>query len=332
MKSWKRAAVRSLIVTLTLLAIACGITSLTGPAAVTIGQNATYDYVWSFLGITDPPTATNAQAELTVYVPAGWTVVSATYDGTVNSSPVSGTAATIAQPACVAAPPAGYQAFSFAAGTFPTAVQGDIGTFHITYTVGGVAGPFTLEGRGSATATSPSLNGVCGDTATLPVTVGVGAAPGVSKAFAPASVPQDTPSTLTFTLTNSNAFAATGAAFTDTYPSGLVNAMSPAAGTTCGGTVTATAGASSVSLSGGSIPASSSCTVSVAVSSSTAGSYGNTLAAGGLTTSNTPPSASAATATLNVVAAAATVPTLDPAMLALLAMALAGVAFFAMRR
>jgi len=73
-------------------------------------------------------------------------------------------------------------------------------------------------------------------------------------------------------------------------------------------------------------------TGSVAVSSSTAGSYGNKLAAGGLTTSNTPPSASAATATLNVVAAASTVPALDARMLALLAIALAGAAFFAMRR
>jgi hypothetical protein len=70
--------------------------------------------------------------------------------------------------------------------------------------------------------------------------------------------------------------------------------------------------------------------VSVDVTSSTAGAYDNTLPAGGLTTSNTPSNASAATATLNV--GASSIPTLDAAMLALLAAALAAVAFIAMRR
>ena len=41
-------------------------------------------------------------------------------------------------------------------------------------------------------------------------------------------------SVLTITLTNPNATAITGAAFTDTYPAGLVNAAAASGATTCG--------------------------------------------------------------------------------------------------
>src|SRR5882762_989006 len=101
MKRWRRAGVRSLPVVIAVLLIACGVDTITGPATVTVGQNATYDYAWSYKDVTDPATSTNASAEVTVFVPAGWTVVSATYNGSVNGSPVSGTATPMAPPACV---------------------------------------------------------------------------------------------------------------------------------------------------------------------------------------------------------------------------------------
>ena len=108
--------------------------------------------------------------------------------------------------------------------------------------------------------------------------------PTISKAFSAAAVPPDVNSTLTITLSNSYANPQRNAAFTDTYPTNVVNAPTPGASTTCGGTVTAAAGGGSVALAGGTIPANGSCTVTVSVRSATVGNYDNSIPAGGLTT------------------------------------------------
>ena len=110
--------------------------------------------------------------------------------------------------------------------------------------------------------------------------------PTISKVFSPTTVAPGVSSVLTITLSNPNALALTAAAFTDAYPGGLINASVPGGTTTCGsGTVTAAASGSSVALSGGTIPANSTCTVTVNVTSNTAGTYTNTIAAGALTSS-----------------------------------------------
>ncbi len=89
-----------------------------------------------------------------------------------------------------------------------------------------------------------------------------------------------TSASLTITLSNANAVALTAAAFTDTYPAGLVNTASASGATTCaGGTVTAANNASSVALSGGTIPASGSCSVTVNVTSAATGTYPNSIGA-----------------------------------------------------
>jgi len=108
--------------------------------------------------------------------------------------------------------------------------------------------------------------------------------PTISKAFTPSTVGVNSNSTLTITLSNSYANSQRGAAFTDTYPAGLVNAPTPGATTTCGGTLTATAGEGSVALSNGTIPANSSCTVTVNVRSAATGTYNNSIAVGELST------------------------------------------------
>jgi uncharacterized repeat protein (TIGR01451 family) len=122
--------------------------------------------------------------------------------------------------------------------------------------------------------------------ATLTVTPPAPAAPTLGKAFSPATINAGGVSTLTITLSNASASAATGAAFTDTLPTGVVIATTPTASTTCGGTLTATAGTSTVTLTGGTIPANSSCTVTVNVTAPLGGSYFNSLTAGALQTSN----------------------------------------------
>ncbi len=141
-----------------------------------------------------------------------------------------------------------------------------------------------------------SMGNAFQDLASVPV-----ALPTVAMAFAPASVGQTGASVLTFTLTNPAAVQQRGAAFSDAYPAGLVNTAAPAGATTCaGGTVTAAANGTSVTLAGGTIPAGGSCTVTVNVTSATAGSYADPLAAGAVTTV-IGANVAAATATLTVI-------------------------------
>lgn len=95
--------------------------------------------------------------------------------------------------------------------------------------------------------------------------------PTIAKAFAPAAVAVNNDSTLTFTLTNPNTTALTGAAFTDALPAGVQVAPGPVISNTCGGTWFPPVGSTTLNFSGGTIPASGSCTVSVNVRVTSAG-------------------------------------------------------------
>ena len=153
---------------------------------------------------------------------------------------------------------------------------------------------------------------------------------GVTKAFSPAAILPGGVSTLTLTLFNANPTGATVTSpLVDTLPSGVVIAASPTASTTCGGGVSAIAGASSVTLAAGNTIPAGSCFLVVNVTSSTLGTYTNTLPAGALQTSNgnsTVPS----TAILTV-AAITPVPTLTQWATIVLAALLCLCGFVAMR-
>ncbi len=110
------------------------------------------------------------------------------------------------------------------------------------------------------------------------------AAPSVTKAFSPATIPESGTSQLTLTLSNGNGVALTGATITDVLPNGLSIANPANVTTTCGGTASATPGGITLSLSGGTIPATGSCTLSANVMASVAGSYTNILPARVLST------------------------------------------------
>ncbi|MDQ3773221.1 MAG: hypothetical protein M3461_02000 [Pseudomonadota bacterium] len=109
-------------------------------------------------------------------------------------------------------------------------------------------------------------------------------------------------------MTNPDGTVASNASFTDTLPSGVV--IDGIASTTCGGTVAT--GTSTVTLTGGSIPANDSCTVTVDVTAPSGGNYLNSLAAGALQTSNGS-NAAPAMATLTVIPPASVPPTLGKA-------------------
>ncbi len=102
----------------------------------------------------------------------------------------------------------------------------------------------------------------------------VDATPQLDEGFSPASVPQGTASTLTFTITNTTDEAAKdGWSFTDNLPSGLtLTAAAPT--TTCpNGTVSAPAGGSRISVSGDLAATMTSCTATVGVTSTAAATY-----------------------------------------------------------
>ena len=140
--------------------------------------------------------------------------------------------------------------------------------------------------------------------------------PTLSKTFSPATIAAGGTSTLTITLSNANTLAASlSAPLTDTLPSGVL--VSGGGSTTCGGTLTAAAGSSTVTLAGGTIPATNdsgngSCALTVDVIAANAGNYINSLAVGALVTSNGTNAASA-TATLTVNSSVVVTPTLGKA-------------------
>ncbi|HEY0180295.1 MAG TPA: hypothetical protein VGC30_11795, partial [Dokdonella sp.] len=105
--------------------------------------------------------------------------------------------------------------------------------------------------------------------------------------FAPDTLPAGTPTTLTITLSNVNAGAATlTTALTDAFPASLVVADPAAASTTCaGGSLSAAPGAGAVTLGAGAqIPGAGACTIRVSVVAAAPGAYTNVIAAGDLQT------------------------------------------------
>ena len=123
--------------------------------------------------------------------------------------------------------------------------------------------------------------------------------PSVSKAFGATSLPLNGTTSLSFTLNNPNTSTTlTGIGFLDTLPGGLViSTPNGLTGSCGGGTITATQGTNVISLSGAVLSASSSCTFSVNVTGTAAGTQNNTT---GAVTSTNGGAGNAATASVIV--------------------------------
>ncbi len=157
-------------------------------------------------------------------------------------------------------------------------------------------GIYTNTAGGATSAETGPVAGATSNSADLLVLV----APSISKAFGPNPIGTTANSTLTLTLSNNNSVALSGLSFTDNYPSGLLNAASPNVTNSCGGSTTGgAAGGSSIGLTGGDLPANSSCTVTVRVRATANGSYLNTTGAVSASNGGT---GNSATATLVVAA------------------------------
>ena len=176
------------------------------------------------------------------------------------------------------------------------------------------AGLYQLTGTAATLviALNNTDTGATGDLASVVLAV---SNVGVAKSFSPGVIVVNGASTLTVTLSNSNATALRAAAFTDIFPGGVVVAPIPSLFNTCGGTATAAAGASSLGLIGGTIPAAGSCSISVNVTSSSAGVYLNTIAARAVTTAlayNDGPAAATLTVKLPMTLSKSSAPFSDP--------------------
>ena len=163
------------------------------------------------------------------------------------------------------------------------AAQGDysntIGAGAVTGTSGGVPVTNAQPTTDTLRAKSPLVLSKAIDGLTLD--------PGNPAGFSTGSANR-TPGTaaqLTLRISNPNAVALTSASLADNLPAGLVVATPGVASTTCaGGQVSAAAAATSVRLSGATIPANGFCTVLVQVLSNIPGSYTNSIGAGSVST------------------------------------------------
>jgi hypothetical protein len=119
---------------------------------------------------------------------------------------------------------------------------------------------------------------VNGETASDEVVVFDLTPPTFNKTFSPGTINTGAIAVLTFTIDNtSNNNPVMDLDFTDNFPVGMVVADIPNVVSTCvGGTITANAGASSLSYTGGVVGGNSSCTISVNVTSTTVGTSTNT--------------------------------------------------------
>jgi hypothetical protein len=152
--------------------------------------------------------------------------------------------------------------------------------------------------KNNTTLPITSIEGGTGSAASASVTVIGLQPPTMTMTFDPTVIALNGAAKLTFTITNPSANNAplTGLAFTDNLPSGLVVASPPNVTNTTGGSVSGTAG--TINLTGGTLAPNSTATITVTVTSGTAGTYNN---AATVTSTESGPG-TAATASLTVVA------------------------------
>jgi len=184
---------------------------------------------------------------------------------------------------------AGSSSVSLSGGTLTASpAAGSSCTFSVA--VKGTTAGTKLNTTNAITSTEAGT-GATSNTAALEVI----APPAITKSFSPTTIAPGGVTTLTINISNpgSNTVQLNGVAFTDNFPANLVVANPNGLANTCGGTATATPGSGTFSLSGGTIPVNSSCTMSVMVTTPVGGLYVNNTNAVNSTNGGTGNSASA---------------------------------------
>ncbi len=155
-RGFRRGLVARGVVALGILAlVGCQVGSLSGPGVVALGSNATYTMQY-----TADFGATNVTPAVYADVPAGWTVVSSSYSGTVNGAPASGAGTLVPTDPGVCTSLAGvapgYQRLYFTAGPFAQALSSDSASLSVTFQVAGQPGNYTLSFSGGEAI--PAMN------------------------------------------------------------------------------------------------------------------------------------------------------------------------------
>lgn len=99
--------------------------------------------------------------------------------------------------------------------------------------------------------------------------------PTFQKAFEPATIGPGSISTLVFTISNPDPLPVRNLAFTDNLPAGVIIATPGSPTSTCMGTLSAPDGGAAITLNDGAVGGSSSCSISVQVTSGAAGTHNN---------------------------------------------------------
>lgn len=218
--------------------------------------------------------------------------------------------------------PAGYTLASFASvpgsPAWVCSSLGNVVTCTSTEAVGSGASFSTLQLFVNVPANSPAsvtdfvvvygggdrTHTKAGNGASASSTVGnviqVAAAPAVTIAFSAAAVGAGSTAGLSFTIVNPNAATSlSGIAFIDNLPAGLLVAPAPAVTNNCGGAVGAAAGSPSITLTGGALAGGASCTISLSVQATSAGTMND--ATGAISANESGPGGASNTATLEVI-------------------------------
>lgn len=179
------------------------------------------------------------------------------------ANPANAATTCLGNPVLTATPNA--TSFSMNGATVPARASngiGAVGSCAVQFDVAGPAGTFNNTATATGTETygnglTHTLTPVNSNTAALVYTSSLAA----SKSFSPTSVSSGGTSRVTLRLSNNGAVALTQVAATDPLPTGMLLAPVPNAYTTCAGStsVSATPGASSISLGGASIAGGSNC-------------------------------------------------------------------------
>lgn len=244
------------------------------PAVINQGDNSLYTI--TFINDSTTP-LTGAQATIfldnTVVTPniAGANITIATGAVLSNSCGFTGITANAGDKKII------LTGGSIAAGTVGTPAQctfslnltsTTVGTFHAVFPANTTPSS-TVTGYEATENTVPVRNGT---TADITLQVNGLTPPGGNKSYSPSPAIAGDPTTLTITLTNSNAGSTMPlTTFTDTLPAGMQVASSPSATVSCTGTgavngaFSPSAGDTALTLTGGTIGKSGSCTLSVKV-------------------------------------------------------------------
>jgi len=240
-----------------------GVTKNFSPATIVAGGTSTLSIV------LQNPTGTNyTGVSITDNLPAGLTIL-----GTPAVSQCGGTVSSTAT------------SITLTGGVIPASATPPtpVGTCTITATVlASLTTAGTLNNTipaNSLTAAQPGITNASPAQGNLDVTPALTG----TKVYSPTSIGVNGVSTVTVTLNNNSATNLTGINFTDTLPANL-NVSGVPASPQCNGTITSAV--TSVTLTGGTIPAGTSCTLVFDVTSSVPGSgttYENTIPTGAIT-------------------------------------------------